>query len=190
MSKLCNKIIHLFDNLYKKIFVQKCRILFIGLSNSGKSTLIQTLFEGKYEPKSGQRIKIHKYDKENKTFFCFDIPGTKDQRSKWDHYYKKCDLVIFTIDSCASEEEIKESKDELQGLLYRNTWLNRSILVLCTKNEQENAMSCKDAILNLDLTSLQNNDVSCFSVSAKNRSNLGLIMEWLKEQCLYIGKKR
>ncbi|KAM0687532.1 hypothetical protein COBT_001225, partial [Conglomerata obtusa] len=172
-------------------FVQKCRILFIGLDKSGKTSIISAIFEDKFEKKkSTPRVAITKYDQDAYTFFCYDIPGSMDQRGKWDHYYKKCDLLIFVLDSTANEEQVKESKDELQGLLYRNTWLQRSLLVLCTKNDEENAMSCKDAIINLDLTALQTNDVSCFSVSAKNRTNINLIKDWLDEQCAYIGKNK
>ncbi|KAM0675338.1 ADP-ribosylation factor-like protein 8A [Gurleya vavrai] len=191
MSKICNEIQSFFRNFYKKLFVQKCRILFVGLENSGKTALISAIFENKFQnKKTPPRISISKFDQDNFSFFCYDIPGSKDQRGKWDHYYKKCDLLIFTLDSNANEEQIKESKDELQGLLYRNTWLQRSLLVCCTKNDLENAMTCKDVILNLDLTSLQNNDVSCFSISSKNKINLDLVNNWLKEQCAFIGKKK
>lgn len=187
MVNPCSAIKNYFINIYQRLFVKKIKILFIGLPSSGKSKTISALFDNTYENVNNKgKIMIKKHDFKNFIFFSYDIPGTPEFINKWDHYYKKTDLLIFVVDSTSNDDEIKKAKDELQGLLYRNTWLQRALLVLCSKNDQEGSMSCRDAILKLDLISLQNRDVSCFSVSAKNGTNLNMVIDWIEEQAKLI----
>lgn len=191
MRNVCDWVERYVKNIYRKLFFTKCKILFVGLPKTGKTSLICKIFESK-EPTgtSPTRIMTKKYDIERYTFLVYEIPGGEEYRTKWDHYYKKCDLLVYCVDSMMKDDQLKTARDELQNLLYRNTWLERPLLVLGTKNDMEDAISCKDIILKLDLTSLQNRDVSCYSVSVKDDSNIDLIWEWLVDQIAYLETKK
>lgn len=189
MPQICTAIRRYFKNIYRKLFFTKCKVLVVGLPKTGKSFLISKIFEQKEPNRTSTRITSNKYELDKYTFIIHEIPGGQEYRIKWDHYYKKCNLLIYCVDSVMSSENLKMARDELQNLLYRNTWVERPLLVLGTKNDLENGMSCKDIILKLDLTSLQNRDVSCYSVSVKDETNLNLVWVWITEQIEYMNNK-
>ncbi|KCZ75298.1 hypothetical protein H311_03727, partial [Anncaliia algerae PRA109] len=50
------------------------------------------------------------------------------------------------------------------------------------KNDMQQAKSCRDIILSLNLMDIVDREVSCYSVSAKTKVNLELVIRWLEEQ--------
>ena len=56
------------------------------------------------------------------------------------------------------------------------------LLVLGNKNDIEGALTEEELIEELSLRRVLNRPVACFSVSAKNKTNLDITMEYLSEQ--------
>ena len=56
------------------------------------------------------------------------------------------------------------------------------MLVICAKNDLPNSMMCRDAILKLDLVSIVDREVACYSISAKCKTNIDLVYNWITEQ--------
>jgi GTPase SAR1 family protein len=53
------------------------------------------------------------------------------------------------------------------------------ILILGNKSDLEGALTEEELIEELALRRIQNRQVACFSVSAKNQTNLDITTEWL-----------
>lgn len=186
--QLCRRLYYKIYEIYRRMFLKRFNVLFIGTAQSGKSSLVSSIFEGRFEQQPPrQKNKVRKYITRNIEFYVYDVPGGKEDLGKWDFFYKKCDVVVFVFDSCSSEQVCGQAKDELCSLLYRNMWEKRNLLVLGSKNDLPNAMDCKDIILALGLVKIYDREVACYSVSAKNGNNVELVISWLVEQATQNG---
>lgn len=56
------------------------------------------------------------------------------------------------------------------------------ILILGNKNDLDGALTEEELIEELALRRIQNRQVACFSVSAKNQTNLDITTDWLSNQ--------
>lgn len=185
----CGRIKFFFNQINDYFFVKTLKIAFIGPVGSGKSSFVSPLFTNTYlTGMNSSAIRCQKNRLENIKLIVYDIPGTGDVAAKWDHYYKKVDLIIFFIDSTSSDEECKKAKDSLKGLLYRNMWLKKNLLILGTKNDLKEAMACRDLILKLDLLEIVDREVACYSISSKTLTNIDLVREWLIDQSDFLDK--
>lgn len=184
MSRACRKFWKRINEVYRKFFVKTLKVVVLGNESSGKTCLIKTIFEKQF-PEQDQRKRpdrLMKYKLNGVEYTFFDVPGGRENLAKWDFFYKKADAVIYIFDSTSDETESDEAENQLSALLYRNMWTKRNLLVLGTKNDLPNAMSCKDIILNLNLMDIVDREVSCYSVSALKNVNLELVTQWLEEQ--------
>lgn len=187
--KLCPEVRQWFKQAYEYFFTKNIKVAFMGLPDSGKSSFVSPLFVNKFLPDmNSSEVRIHKQKLENIKVMIYDIPGDPGSVSKWDHYYKKSDVIVFFLNSVASKETCEKSKNELKSLLYRNMWMKKNLLVLGSKNDLSNAMSCKDIIIMLDLMSIVDREVACYSVSGKNLINIDLVRDWLIEQASLVGE--
>lgn len=183
MGRFCTLIFSRIKKIYQKYFYKKLKIALLGHKDSGKSTLVYALFENKYRENIGSaEVRVSKHILENTEITIYDIPGTEEMKSKWDHYFKKTDVIIYFVDSNTSKEVFECSKEMLHSLLYRNMWMKKNVLVLGTKNDLPNAMMCKDIILALDLFSIVDREVACYSISSKNLLNIDLVKDWIIDQ--------
>ncbi|KAF7684629.1 ADP-ribosylation factor-like protein 8 [Astathelohania contejeani] len=142
------------------------------------------LFEGRYDPNTptSQNVRLYRYEMDGIVFFVYDIPGNTSSRSKWDHYYKKSDIIVFFIDGLCDDEACAQSREELKSLIYRNMWIKKSLLVIGTKNDEPKALLCRDIILRLDLVSIVDREIACYSVSSLKDTNIDLVKSWLLDQ--------
>ncbi|ELA46509.1 hypothetical protein VCUG_02001 [Vavraia culicis subsp. floridensis] len=185
---LCSGVKQRFKQLYEYFFTKKIRVAFIGLSDSGKSSFVSPLFENRFlQDMNSPEVRIQEKKMDNIKVLIYDIPGDSSSVSKWDHYYKKSDVIIFFLNSTADEETRTKSKNELHSLLYRNMWMRKNLLILGSKNDLPSSMSCKDIILALDLMAIVDREVACYSISSKNLTNIDLVREWMVEQAALVG---
>lgn len=183
MVKFCTVIKKKIQTLYQTYFYKKLKIAFLGPKDSGKSTMVYSLFDGTFrENVNSEEVRVNNHIMGKVDITIYDIPGTEGMRTKWDHYFKKADVIVFIVSSDCSEDELRKAKEDLHAFLYRNMWMKKNVLVLGTKNDLENARLCKDMILALDLFSIVDRELACFSVSAKNMSNINLIKQWIIDQ--------
>lgn len=183
MEHLCGKLKNLFKFYYSKLFVVKFKVLVLGLSRTTKTSLVPVIFENAFtNTKLKKKIKTTEYKEDNVCFVVVDIPGSRAFRNKWDYYYRKSDVLLYCVDLTWDDDMWRKAKEELRSLLYRNIWMKKNLLVLGTKNDIEHALECKDMVLKLDLLSITDREIGCFSVSAKEGTNVDIIKPWLMEQ--------
>ena len=123
----------------------KVRVICVGLDNSGKSTVINYLKPKKVrccrapapaapavltlpplcrvsEQSTSTEVvptvgfSVEEFAKGNLGFTVFDMSGQGRYRNLWEHYYKDCGGIIFTIDSC-DKIRMCVARDELLTLL-------------------------------------------------------------------------
>ena len=61
-------------------------------------------------------FSVEEFAKGNLGFTVFDMSGQGRYRNLWEHYYKDCGGIIFTIDSC-DKIRMCVARDELLTLL-------------------------------------------------------------------------
>lgn len=96
----------------------------------------------------------------------------------WERYCRGVNAIIFVLDS-ADADKFDAAKTELHNLLQKPQLTNIPLLVLGNKNDLPNALTVEQVIDRMDLKSVRNREVSCYSISSKNQVNIDLTLQWL-----------
>lgn len=185
---ICTKLRTLCSQFYNKIFITKFKICVLGLKGSSKSSIINSVFrDAKIKQSKGVNTLEYLYN--GVTYSVYDVKGDHKYRKLWDCLYRKCDVLIYCVDLSEKKEEWDKSKFELKQLLHRNSRKMKNMLVLGTKNDKGRAMDINDMIYHLGLKSYIDIEIACFSVSAKEKTNIELVQPWLYEQYQIKHKK-
>ena len=91
------------------------KVLFLGLDNAGKSTLLFQMKEKDFRetvPTIGLNVEQIQYRGIN--FTLWDVSGQSTRL--WKHYFDKINAIIFVIDSC-DKERLPKVKEELSKIL-------------------------------------------------------------------------
>ena len=131
-----------FLGLYKK----KATIVFVGLDNAGKSTLLAMLKNSAtttvaptQQPTSQELVMG------SIRFKTFDLGGHEVARQLWEQYVTNSDGIVFLVDS-ADPSRFEESRRTLQELLDNHDLATTPILILSNKVDIQTAVSMETMV--------------------------------------------
>lgn len=186
-SQLWQGIVEWLQTLF---FSQEMELTILGLQNAGKTTLVNLLSTGDF---SDDRIptvgfNMRRVQKGGVTLKIWDLGGQARFRTMWERYCRGVSAVVFVVDA-ADPERFETAKVELHDILSRPALSTIPVLVLANKSDLPSAVKSVDEIITIfGLRSLSqvsagdgafSREVACFSISAKEKSNIDVTLEWL-----------
>ena len=163
-------------------YLEKMRILTVGLDATGKTTILYKLKLGEIVttiPTIGFNVETVEY--KNISFTVWDVGGQDKIRPLWRHYYQNTQGLIFVVDS-NDKERIAEAKDELNRMLSEDELRDAVLLVFANKQDLPNAMNAAEVTEKIGLHSLRNKNWFIQSTCATSGDGLYQGLDWLSGQ--------
>uniref|UniRef100_A0A452S2Q2 ARF like GTPase 8A n=2 Tax=Boreoeutheria TaxID=1437010 RepID=A0A452S2Q2_URSAM len=171
MIALFNKLLDWFKALFWK---EEMELTLVGLQYSGKTTFVNVIASGQFNedmiPTVG--FNMRKITKGNVTIKLWDIGGQPRFRSMWERYCRGVSAIVYMVDA-ADQEKIEASKNELHNLLDKPQLQGIPVLVLGNKRDLPGALDEKELIEKMNLSAIQDREICCYSISCKEKDNIG-----------------
>ncbi|KAH6915474.1 ADP-ribosylation factor-like protein [Coprinopsis sp. MPI-PUGE-AT-0042] len=159
---------------------REIRILFLGLDNAGKTTILKKLNNediSGISPTLGFNIKtfVHRtYVKLN----LGDVGGQTTLRPYWRNYFEQTDALVWVVDS-SDRMRMDDCKRELHSLLTEDRLAGASLLVFANKQDLPGSMTQSEISNALDLSSIKSHHWTIWSCSAVTGQNLVSGLDWV-----------
>lgn len=157
-----------------KLFTRQTnnKVVFCGLDNSGKTSIISFMKEGKFvdhTPTLGK--EKNEFEIEGTKITILDLAGQSSFRSMWVSELKDAKGCIFVIDK-SDPSRLAEAKEEFLKILpvLREEGKTTKILIFLNKADLEGKITVSDIINTFELTYLDNFEI--LETSAKTGYNI------------------
>ena len=147
------------------LYSKDAKIIFLGLDNAGKTTLLMMLKEGRvqtFEPTLHPGVDELRMG--NINFKTYDLGGHETARRLWKDYFPIVDGVVFIVDAI-DRSRFVEAKKELNGLLQTEALQDVPILILGNKIDHPTAASEEELYYALGLV---DNDIKLYGKDTTN----------------------
>lgn len=168
---------------------KKGKLIFLGLDNAGKTTLMMCLKTGYFQQfDQTKTYHIEELSIEGVHFSAYDLGGHVTARECWKEYYINANGIVFFVDA-SDPSRFGEAKKELSSLLSDEILKNVPFLILGNKIDRDTAVSRDSLISALELYNMTPLDVAkvpqgmrpiqLFMCSVKNKSGYASGFKWL-----------
>ncbi|RMX58994.1 hypothetical protein pdam_00018162 [Pocillopora damicornis] len=143
----------ILDWIKSLFWKEEMELTLVGLQYSGKTTFVNVIA-------------------------VWDIGGQPRFRSMWERYCRGVNCIVYMVDA-ADHEKLEASRNELHGLLEKPQLAGIPVLVLGNKKDLPNALDEKELVERLNLASIQDREICCYSISCKEKENIDITLQWL-----------
>ncbi|EAY15972.1 ADP-ribosylation factor At2g18390, putative [Trichomonas vaginalis G3] len=164
-----------------KLKEKEMRILFLGLDNAGKSSVIKAfLGESIDELSPTLGFEIRTIETQGYRINCWDVGGQTTIRAYWRNYFETTDGIVWVVDS-TDRNRIPDCKKELDSVLQQERLAGASLLIFANKQDINGAMKPEEIAQLLDLNAINKRHWSIQKCSAKSREGIENGFNWIIE---------
>ncbi|KAI9572428.1 ADP-ribosylation factor-like protein [Boletus coccyginus] len=161
---------------------REMRILFLGLDNAGKTTILKKINGeniSNISPTLGFNIKTFIHRKTWPfTVRVGDVGGQRTLRPYWRNYFEQTDAIVWVVDS-GDRMRIQDCKEELHNLLLEDRLSGASLLVFANKQDIQGSMGDEEIRELLDLPGIRSHHWKIWPCSAVTGQNLIAGLDWI-----------
>ncbi|PWN95077.1 GTP-binding protein [Tilletiopsis washingtonensis] len=169
---------------------RELRLLFLGLDNSGKSSIVRRILGediAGVSPTLGFDIRtvVHR----GYTLNIWDVGGQKSLRPYWRNYFERTDALVWVVDS-GDRARLDDAREELWGVLGEERLAGASILIFANKQDIVGALSAEEIRRALALDAISSHAWRIQPCSAATGAQLGAGVDWAVEDVgrrMYFG---
>ncbi|RXW24240.1 hypothetical protein EST38_g1623 [Candolleomyces aberdarensis] len=158
---------------------REMRILFLGLDNAGKTTILKKLNNediSGISPTLGFNIKTFVHGKY--TLNIWDVGGQRTLRPYWRNYFEQTDALVWVVDS-SDRMRMQDCKEELHSLLTEDRLAGASLMIFANKQDLPGSMTEAQIQEVLDLPSIKSHHWTIWPCSAVTGENLVSGLDWV-----------
>lgn len=170
---------------------KKGKLLFLGLDNAGKTSLLMCLKTGCFQQfDQTKTYHVEELSIEGMHFSAYDLGGHETARQCWRDYFLNVNGIVFFIDA-SEPSRFEEAKKELNGLLSDEKLQNVPFLILGNKIDRTTSVSRESLVYELGLFNLTPIDtvnlprdqrpIQLFMCSVKNKTGYAQGFKWLSK---------
>ncbi|KAH7105268.1 GTP-binding protein [Auriculariales sp. MPI-PUGE-AT-0066] len=161
---------------------KEMRLLFLGLDNAGKTTILKKL-NGEdistISPTLGFNIKTFVHN--NYTLNVWDVGGQRTLRPYWRNYFEQTDAIVWVVDS-SDRLRLDDCRTELHSLLQEDRLAGASLLVFVNKQDIPGSLTDVQIREALQLDSIKSHQCKVQPCSAVTGDNLLVGLNWVVDE--------
>jgi len=171
------------------MFQKEAKVLFLGLENAGKTSMMLRLTENRFAQLDPTNFAVCKEVKVGRVKFrAFDLGGQESMRKIWKDYFESVNGIIYLVDT-ADHEALSTSRAELEKLIHDPKLAKVPILIFGNKIDKLKALSEPELLQQLGLTDHENNkilrkNVELFMCSVAKNAGIFEGFEWFSSQII------
>lgn len=169
---------------YLGLYNKKASLVFLGLDNAGKTTLLHMLKHDKvtiskptYHP-CAEELKMG-----NIRFNTYDLGGHESARKIWSDYFPAVDAILFLVDS-ADPDRFEEAKKELELVVTTPQLDKIPIAILGNKVDKTGAVQEYELRQALDIEGMRQKNtrpLELFMCSIVKKAGYNVALEWISK---------